>query len=67
MRTYGRLRELIREKFGTIQSFAKEVKMDTSTLSRKLLGVSDWKSTEIEKIADALEIKYECIGEYFFY
>lgn len=67
MRTYGKLRELIRLKFGTIQKFAEKLGMKHSTLTRKLLGRNEWKSSEIERIVELLEIDTDDIREYFFY
>ena len=67
MRTYGKLRELIRNKFGTIQKLAEASGIKKDTLNRKLLGKSQWKVCEIETLINILEIKACEIDEYFFY
>ena len=67
MRTYGKLRELIRDKFGTIQKLSDVSGIKLNTLNRKLLGKSDWKTSEIETIVELLDIKPNEINEYFFY
>lgn len=67
MRTYGKLRELIRNKFGTIQKLAEASGIKKDTLNRKLLGKSQWKVSEIETLINILEIKAGEIDEYFFY
>ena len=65
-RTYGKLRELIKQKFGTMQAFAAAMNKSDSTLSKKLNGIVDWTSSEIEKAAKLLGVE-DCIQEYFFY
>lgn len=67
MRTYGKLRELIRTKFKTIDGFAKEMEMSRCALSRKLNGFSAWSQSEIEKACSLLGISITQVGEYFFY
>ena len=67
MRTYGKLRELIRAKFGTIEAFAEAMGMSRSALSRKLNGLSAWSQSEIEKACSLLGISITQVGEYFFY
>lgn len=67
MRTYGRLREKIREVVNTIQVFADEMGMNKSTLSNKLNGKTAWKHSEIEKACKLLGIPMEQVCEYFFY
>lgn len=66
-RTYGKLRELIRKKFGTIRNFAEASGIKEHTLQRKLIGRSDWKTSEIENIVKILGISPVEINEYFFY
>ena len=65
MKTYGKLRELIRDKFGTIKNLSDKSGIKRETLNRKLLGKSDWKISEIEKLVDILDI--DDVNEYFFY
>lgn len=67
MRTYGKLRELIRVKFKTIDAFAKAMEMSRCALSRKLNGFSAWSQAEIEKACSLLGISITQVGEYFFY
>lgn len=67
MRTYGKLRERIKAKFGTIGAFADAMGKDRSTISNKLNGLSPWSSNEIEDACNLLSISIEEVGEYFFY
>ena len=67
MRTYGKVRELIRTKFNTIEAFAKAMKMSRSTLSKKLNGITAWSHSEIERACVLLGISISQVGEYFFY
>lgn len=67
MRTYGKLRELIRIKFGTTERFAEAMGMSRCSLSRKLNGLSAWTQSEIEKACSLLGISIMQVGEYFFY
>lgn len=67
MRTYGKLRERIREIFGTQKSFADSMDMNVSTLNSKLNGKADWTLPEIEKACHLLHIPLEDVKDYFFY
>ena len=67
MRTYGKLREIIRIKFKTIEAFADAMEISRSALSRKLNGLSAWSQSEIEKACSLLGISITQVGEYFFY
>ena len=67
MRTYGKLRELIRIKFKTLEQFADAMRMSRSALSKKLNGISAWSQSEIEKACSLLGIPITQVGEYFFY
>ena len=67
MRTYGRLRETIKEKFKTLDAFAAALSMDRSTLSGKLNGRTGWRSSEIESVCKLLDIPMESVRDYFFY
>ena len=42
MRTYGKLREKIRNVFGTVGAFAAALNKDRSTVSKKLNGIVPW-------------------------
>ena len=67
MRTYGKLREKIKQKFGTIGAFAEARGKDRSTVSNKLNGLAPWTSTDIEETCALLDIPLEEVSEYFFY
>jgi hypothetical protein len=67
VRTYGKVRELIRTKFKTIDAFAKAMEMSRSALSKKLNGITAWSHSEIEKACILLGISISQVGEYFFY
>ncbi len=67
MRTYGRLREKIREVYGTIGAFAEAMDMDRGSLSNKLNGKSAWTNHEIEKACMLLGISIALVPDYFFY
>ncbi len=67
MRTYGKLREAIRIKFGTIGKLADALGLDRSTLSNKINGITAWKQDDIEKACELLDIPLEEVHEYFFY
>lgn len=61
-----RIRDKIKQKFGTIEAFAKEYGKSVSTVSKKLNGNSELKTSEIEQFCKILEIPIDKIGEYFF-
>ena len=67
MRTYGKLRELIKANFHTIDNFAQAMNVSRSALSQKLNGLSAWSHTEIENACKLLNIPITDVGEYFFY
>lgn len=67
MRTFGKLREAIKQKYRTLAAFATAMNMDVSTLSGKLNGRTGWKQSEIELACKLLDIPIENVGEYFFY
>ena len=67
MRTYGRLREDVKIKFGTLQNFAKAMNMNYSTLSSKFSGKTDWKVGEMESVCLLLEVPIDKVRDYFFY
>ena len=67
MRTYGKLREKIKNVFGTIGAFADALDLDRSTISKKLNSVVPWDQVEIEKCCKLLGIPADNIPEYFFY
>lgn len=67
MRTYGKLRELIKSRYKTIGAFAKALGISRCALSSKLNGLSPWTNTEIEKVCSLLNIPIYSVCEYFFY
>lgn len=67
MRTYGKLRELVKAKFDTLGDFADALGISRSTLSQKINGLVGWKQDEIEKACDIVGIDIDQVGEYFFY
>ena len=67
MKTYGKLREEIKKKFGTMEEFATASGIKRCSLSKKLNSKTPWKQGEIEVICKVLNIPIESVGEYFFY
>ena len=67
MRTFGALREKIRNLYGTQKSFALSMGMNVATLNGKLNGRIDWTLSEIEKACALLEISVNETKDYFFY
>ena len=67
VKTYGKLREKIKQIFGTLERFADAMDMHPSTLSAKLNSRSPWTAPEIEKACLLLHIGVHESGEYFFY
>lgn len=67
MKTYGKLREKIREVFGSIEKFAVAIDLDKSTLSAKLNGKSPWTMPQIEKACKLLGLTIPQNLDYFFY
>ena len=54
--SYAKLRGKIREVFGTQEAFAVAMGMSTVTLSQKLNGKLEWKTSEIANACDLLGI-----------
>ena len=67
MRTYGLLREKIKQRYGTIGDFAVAIKKDRSTISKKLNGIVPWDQDEIEECCVLLGIPISQVSCYFFY
>lgn len=65
-REYYELRFKIRSKYARIGDFAKALGMSTGTLGLKLRGKSDWSRSEIEKVAELLDLTPDEILYYFF-
>lgn len=67
MKTYGQLREKIKEVFGTLDDFAVALGIHSATLSAKLNGKSPWNMPEIEKACSLLGLSIPDDLGYFFY
>ena len=67
MKRFGKLRERISIKYGTMENFARVFGVNAATLSKKLTGKTDITRTEIERFCELLDISVEQIPEYFFY
>lgn len=63
---YNKLRGRIVEKFGSQNAFSTYIGVSVVTISKKLHGDSGFSQADIMKWAEALEIKPEEIGIYFF-
>lgn len=63
---YAKLRGRIKEVYGTQGAFAKAMKMSNVSVSHRLNGKLEWKSSEIAKACQALHIPMEENAEYFF-
>jgi len=63
---YPKLRGAIREKFGTQATFAEAINMNSTTLSKKLTGKSEWTRTEIARACDLIGIPLCDAHTYFF-
>lgn len=67
MKTYGKLREKIKEVFGDMEAFAKEMDIHVTTLSMKLNEKSPWTMPQIEKACSLLGLNIPGDLDYFFY
>lgn len=61
-----KLRGRIRECYETQDAFAKALNMSPATLSKKLMGKTEWDRQEIEMACTLLCIPPEEIHAYFF-
>ena len=66
MYDYSKLTGRIIEKFKTQSAFAKAMEISGNSLSKKLNGHIDFKSSEIRKAIQLLGLLPENIPEYFF-
>nr|DAM60609.1 MAG TPA: Protein of unknown function (DUF739) [Caudoviricetes sp.] len=64
--SYNKLRGKIREVFGTQEAFAEAMGMSTVSLSHRLNGKLEWKTSEIFKACEVLGIPLVDNAEYFF-
>ena len=63
---YNELYGKICAKFGSISSFASELKKTPDTISAKLHGKRPWKNSEINQTCILLGIEHKDIPIYFF-
>ena len=63
---FDKLKGLIIERYGTRAAFAKALGLTPGQLSVRLSGSVHFKSPEIVKATELLEIGPESIGAYFF-
>ena len=63
---FRKLRGRIREYYETQDAFAKALGMSPATLSKKLMGKTEWARQEIEEVCNLLRIPAEEIPAYFF-
>lgn len=63
---YSKLLGAIKEKYGTQESFARNLGISNSTLNLRLNGHCEFKQNEINKSIELLEIAREDIPKYFF-
>ena len=65
--SFGKLREAIRNKCGTLRNFAELSGIKYCSLVRKLSGKTEFTRAEIALCCELLDIPVERIHEYFFY
>lgn len=63
---YDKLRGRIREVFRTQQAFSKAIGMSQVSVSHRLNGKLEWKSSEIANACKALDIPLSESAVYFF-
>jgi len=63
---YAKLRGKIKEVFGTQESFAQAMSLNTASLSSKLNDKTQWKKEEIALACKQLDIPLEDVSVYFF-
>lgn len=64
--SYAKLRGKIREVFGTQDKFAEAMGMSTVSMSQRLNGKLEWKTSEIALACKVLGIPLEDNATYFF-
>lgn len=62
----NKIRGKIIEKFGSQKNFSKAVGLSEQSVTAKLSGKTDLSQDDMQKWAEALEIKKSEIGDYFF-
>jgi transcriptional regulator with XRE-family HTH domain len=63
---YKRLKLKIKEVFDTQEAFAKAMEMSQTALNQRLNGVVEWKTSDIAKACDLLNIPLAEAHLYFF-
>ena len=63
---YSKLYGKIREVFGTQEAFSKAMKMGRNAINQRLTGAVEWKSPEIVKACELLDIPICDSHVYFF-
>ncbi len=63
---YKRLKLKIKEVFDTQEAFAKAMGMSQTALNQRLNGVVEWKTSDIAKACDLLNIPLTEAHLYFF-
>ena len=63
---YAKLRGKIREVYGTQEAFAAALGMNTVSLSQRLTGKLEWKTSEIVTACHLLDIPIKENWDYFF-
>lgn len=64
--SYNKLRGKIREVFGTQAGFAEAMGMSNVSISQRLNGKLEWKTSEIVKACEVLGIPLDENATYFF-
>ena len=64
--SYSKLRGKIKEVFGTQDAFAEAMGMSTVSISHRLNGKLEWKTSEIFRACEVLGIPLEENATYFF-
>lgn len=63
---YSKLNGRIIEKLGARNKFASKMELSEHSISSKLNNKTYWKSNEIQKAINLLDIPIEDVGAYFF-
>ena len=63
---YDKLRGRIVEKYGNQENFAKKIGISSTSLSKKMTGVTGFSQKDINKWSELLDIDKEDYGTYFF-
>jgi len=63
---YARLRERIREKFGTVEAFALAAGLSPAQIRAKLNNSADFRLPEVDRVCEFLGIRNEEIEGIFF-